>query len=378
MGRIRSYGDILLVFLFMAGLCAPALFMVSGIKFRETLTENRTKAAFPEFNLKRISQLNLRLVAYIPKFNEYFEDHFTFRDMLIRMNRNIKLRIFKINPFPEKFVIGRDGWMFLGNEHSKAISETKGLLNFSEAELDQISIRISESMQFFENQGITFYLVIAPEKSTVYGEFLPIAKSGKPTKLEQVREKLSGIGCRIVDMKKDFKKLTDPVIYYKSDSHWNEFGEFLGYQTLAGEIKRDFPTLRILQSDDFTIDTIRDYQGDNAQMLFLPWTDNKYIFSLRDTIPVAELQKQYTVPESYLWNPANYERRYGSIGCNLKILIFNDSFFREMPKFLGPGIKETVYIWSWWDKKIILNEKPDIVIYEKTERDIDHLLYRLK
>lgn len=374
MVKIKTYRNFVLIFLFMVVLSSPVLFMVSGCRFKETLTENRAKAKFPVFKIKRLSTLNSFLVIYIQKLNEYFEDNFSFRDILIRVNRNVKLRLLKTNPFPEKFVIGNGGWMFLGNEHSMAISESKGLVNFSETELDRIAINISKSIRFFNKAGIRFYLAIAPEKSTAYGDYLPILKTGKPTKLDQVKKKLSGIGCRIIDMKDDFHLIKNQVLYYKSDSHWNEFGEFLGYQTLIKGIKNDYPDISLLTFDDFIIDTIRDYQGDNAQMLFLPWTDNKYVFRKKDSEDVVELQERYTVPDTYLWNPADYERRYGNAKSNLKVLIFHDSFFREMPKFLAPCFKETVFIWSWWDKKIIMDEKPDIVIYEKVEREIDHLL----
>jgi alginate O-acetyltransferase complex protein AlgJ len=378
MGKIKFYRNLLLIFLFMIVLCSPVLFMVSGYQFKEIVEENRTKAKFPAFKIVRLPYFNNMLVSYIQKLNEYFEDNFAFREILIRLNRNIKLRLLRTNPFPEKFVIGRDGWMFLGNEHSMAISETKGLLNFSESELDQISDNITQAMRFFDKAGVRFYLAIAPEKSTVYGEFLPITKTGKPTKLDQLKIKLLGAGCRIIDMKDDFKNLKNPVLYYKSDSHWNEFGEFIGSQTLLNRIKCDFPAIKPLQLNDFIIDTIRDYQGDNAQMLFLPWTDKKYEFRQQNTTDVVELQKMYTVPNDYPWNPADYERRYGNAKKTLKVLIFHDSFFREMPKFLAPDFKETVFIWAWWDKKIILNEKPDIVIYEKVERDIDNLFYPIK
>jgi len=168
------------------------------------------------------------------------------------------------------------------------------------------------------------------------------------------------------------------VIYYKYDSHWNEFGEFTGCQTLISRIKEDFPQVRIMQVDDYIIDTIRDYKGDNAQMLFLPWIDNQYVFRERKLSGVLELPDKYSIPSTYLWDPANYERRFECKQQTLKVLIFHDSFFREMPKFIAPSFRETVFIWAWWDKKIILNEKPDIVIYEKTERDIDHLLFPLK
>ncbi len=378
MARIRSYKNILLIILFAVALSTPILVQLSGYKLKVITTENRPKANMPVFNMIKIKDLNKQLGLYFKDYNTYFEDNFAFREMLIEFYSYLKLGILRSDPFPEKIIIGREGWQFLGEAHSNTISETKGILNFSQSDLDLISKNMSESMLFLDSLNIRLYLAIAPEKSTVYGDYLPIRKSTNQTKLDQVKNRLATIGCRVIDLKDDLTKIQNPYIFYKTDSHWNEIGGFLGSQTLMKRLKNDYSMLPVLEMADFSIDTITDYQGDNAKLLFLHWPENKYIFTLNIPLEVIAKEKEYTVPSTYLWNPANYERRYSTSQNKLKVLIFHDSFFREFPKFLSPAFGETVFIWAWWNKAIILNEKPDIVIYEKVERDIDHLLYPLK
>jgi alginate O-acetyltransferase complex protein AlgJ len=374
MATIKFYGNIVLILLFIVTLICPILLQISGYKINAITSENRSKATMPEFKINSFTGLEKDLDAFIKMFQNYYNDNFTFRDLLIHLYRNIKLDLLKTDPFPEKVVIGREKWMFLGESHSLAISVTKGLINFSEKELEEITNNIQESINFFDNLDIHFYLAIAPEKSTVYGDYIPVLKSKKPTKLDQVKKRLLRVGCKIIDMKDDFNQIQNHLLFYKTDSHWNEFGEFLGYQTLMKRLKSNYPNLDVLQQADFQIDSINDYQGDNARLLFLPWAEKKYIFTTLNEQDVFESEKIYSVPTSYLWDPANYERRFGNNKKKLKVLIFHDSFFREFPKFIAPSFKETVFIWSEWNKKIILDEKPDLVIFEIVERGIDALL----
>ncbi|MCX6303949.1 MAG: hypothetical protein NT040_03185 [Bacteroidetes bacterium] len=377
MEKTRSHRSLVLAILFLVILGCPLLLQVSGYQFKGIAAENRAKAKFPVFEMKKLVGFNNDIGIYFAGLNDYFKDNFAVRDVLIWLYCKIKLGVLNTPPFPERVVIGREGWMFLGDLSSNAISETKGIINFNESELNMITRNFSQSISFFDSAGICFYLAVAPEKSTVYGDYLPIQKSKRPTKLEQVKKRLQTIGCPVIDMKDNFKQLLNPLLFYKTDSHWNEFGEFNGYQTLMQRLKSDYPGLAVLQVDDFVIDTTFNYQGDNARLQFIPGTDRKYEFSKHKGYEVAELEKSYQVPESYHWNPATYERRFGNQKKELKILIFHDSFFREFPKFLSPGFRESVFIWSVWNKKIILTEKPDIVIFETVERNLELLLYPL-
>jgi len=378
MAKIKFYRNLILIILFMTILVCPVVLQISGYHFKEITTENRVKTKFPDLKISGFAKSNKAIGRFLIAFDKYFKDNFAFRDILIRLYRNIKLGLLITNPFPDRVVIGREGWMFLGDYSSSTIKETKGLSVFSDRALELITKNIAESIRLCDSAGIGLYLAIAPEKGTVYGNFLPIIQSRRPTKLQQVKKQLNKIGFPLMDLKDNFKQLQNPAIYYKTDSHWNEFGEFYGYQTLMLHIKKDFPSLDILQINDFTIDTIFNHQGDLAKLLFLPGTERKYVFTVDNTRDIIEIGKKYSVPESYPFKPSTYERRSGNTSQELKVLVFHDSFFREFPKFLAPSFKETVFIWSVWDKKIILNEKPDIVIFEITERNLDLLLYPLK
>ena len=69
-----------------------------------------------------------------------------------------------------------------------------------------------------------------------------------------------------------------------------------------------------------------------------------------------------------------YESRYIGNANKFKILVFHDSFFNGMSKFFKESFGETVFVWSDLQFGLVEKEKPDILIYERVERDIDMLL----
>ena len=87
-----------------------------------------------------------------------------------------------------------------------------------------------------------------------------------------------------------------------------------------------------------------------------------------------ELEKKLLVPDNYFRASNNYEYRYKGKG-KLKVLVFRDSFSTSMIQFLKEYFGESIYIWHHdFNKEIIEQEKPDIVITEIIERDIDVLI----
>ena len=376
MVKIRSAINLAICAVFLILLCLPIVFQVSGIRFNFSTIENRKKTEFPV--LITTNGIPLRNAAlFIDQFNSYYSDNFAIREIMIQLYTNFKINLLHTNPFPEKVVFGNEGWIFLGDSWSDAITETKGIKNFSDQELDEITKNVTESQKYFDLKRITFFLAIAPEKSTVYGEKLPIQQSARQTKLEQVKKRLSAIGCKLIDLKDDLNKNQNFPLYYKTDSHWNEIGAYYGYVSLMNTIVTSFPMLEILKLQDFSIDTNNHYSGDLANMLSLKIMECRFVLTPVFKRESNRLPGKLKIPESYTRNPKLYERRFGNKIGNLKVLVFHDSFFMTLYKFIPESFRETVLIWSVWEKDIIEQEKPDIVVYELVERDIDALLYPL-
>ena len=115
--------------------------------------------------------------------------------------------------------------------------------------------------------------------------------------------------------------------------------------------------------------------GDLNKMLMLK-KDEPYIFLKFKTPETAvELENKLEVRKGYHNNPSIFENRAKSETNDLKILIFHDSYIGYYSKYIKENFGSSVFIWDFvLDKKLILNEKPDILYHEILERDLDLLL----
>mgnify|MGYP003510692474 CR=1 FL=1 len=81
-------------------------------------------------------------------------------------------------------------------------------------------------------------------------------------------------------------------------------------------------------------------------------------------------------PTKIYVDPSEYEFRYKSPSKNnSKIVFIRDSFFILFIKYVSEHFKESVFIFHReFDLKILKNEKPDFIVEEIVERDIDIII----
>ena len=355
-------------------LLSPTILRTTGaIKTPESGLFNR-QPVFPHLEISHLLSFKPGKKSVTSAIVRYYSEICGFRELLVPLYLEIKSNLFHVSPYPDKVVYGQQGWFFLGDEYSHVISESKGLINFSEQELKRIEDNMLNTQEYCRRRNIRFYLALAPDKSDVYGCYLPIEKANRPTKVDQVVTRLSKCNFRIINLGKDFTLYNNRQLYLKTDSHWNQFGLFIGYQTLMNAIKTDFPDIQPLNINQFVIDTVDDYKGDLTSMMSLKRKDQRIEFKSKIVSEVSHENKRLPVPEGYTLDPTFYERRFFNKKGNHKTLIIHDSFFHSMPKFMKENFRESVFLWCYFDYRIIDREKPELVIYELAGREIDALL----
>ena len=90
----------------------------------------------------------------------------------------------------------------------------------------------------------------------------------------------------------------------------------------------------------------------------------------------TEEKKKLQVPEYFKRAGEDYEKRYRSQEkfAKHKLLVFRDSFCTTLIPILRQNFSESLFVWETkLVEDIITDEKPDIVILELIERDIDFL-----
>ena len=136
-------------------------------------------------------------------------------------------------------------------------------------------------------------------------------------------------------------------------------------------IVRDFPGLKVFSMNDFKLDTMTSETHDLTGMLSLKLPEDSVIMEPKFISHAKPEKNKLPVPDYYTRNSNDYEIRFINDHRPLKVLIFRDSFFTAMIPFFKESFGESVFIWSSYDRSLIDIEKPDLIICEVIEREIE-------
>ena len=302
---------------------------------------------------------------FFSEYDSYFQDHFGFREQLIRLNEKIPLKIQKSIESIDAFS-GKNGWYFINFDRNLKDFAKKNLLTADE--LKEFKKNISNTMEWCKAQNIPCVFLICPNKHSVYPEFYPFERPDGITRADQMTTVFEELNANyifprdyILLRKADF----DFPLYYETDTHWNPQGAYLASILLREKIQKFFPDANFPKIE---YETKIDYSmtaGDILPMLGI--SESKSTQPILN--PIGHDQSDFYI---YLKN----EGRDGvhTKGANPSLpraLIFRDSFFAALEPFVSPLFSEADYQWKQFDescKEIVLNYKPDIIIFEAVER----------
>lgn len=351
--------------IFMVGIFLPNIFNGLGIKVGEN-TEQRQLAKKPVFNMA-ISTIN----SYPKSYENYFNDNFGLKNLLVRWNSYLNVKLLKQSPL-ETVTVGKDGWLFYSKERDENLIDVyRGVTLFNEEELEKIKKNLEGRRDWLKSQGIPYVLMVTPNKETIYGEYLPdnIKKISEETRLDQLLSYLEkNSDLKVIDIRKEMSsKKAEERLYDKTDSHWNDYGAYIGYRAIMDDVSKAIPKVQSKELNEFQIEkkTLNE-GGDLAKMLSIPksFSEEHIILnpkSPRTALPVEKYPyklKQGTVMETKDKNAP-------------RLLMFMDSFTVRLIPFMSEHFSTSVYQWSHdMDKNLVNQAKPDIVVHEIAERFI--------
>lgn len=218
----------LLAIIFIFILLIPSLESVFGFSPVKELFEKRLPVSKPQFSWSK---------SYPSEFEAYFDDNFGMRKTLIYLNSFISDKIFSESP-DSRAVIGKEGWLYFDNRNSLLDAAGK-------VDLDQILINrgvdsFYKNWQLLKSKNIKYLLVIAPDKSSVYPEFLP--NYIKPVSARRIDKFINALTAKypdfpILDLRPimlEAKK--HEVVYHQTDTHWNRRGSHWGYVEIMNKL----------------------------------------------------------------------------------------------------------------------------------------------
>ncbi|MFO1463165.1 MAG: hypothetical protein U1F66_05265 [bacterium] len=162
------------------------------------------------------------------QFESYFNDHFGFRNTLIRARNQIIFSIFRESP-NDQVLVGEKNHLFFRQYLKEYLLEPA----LTEKEFLKISESIKSLQDESQKRGVKFLFFIGPEKGTVYPEYLPfpysVASRIASPYYHRISPYLKTAGINYLDTIAllGSEKTSGQRLYFQRDTHWNYYGGFL-------------------------------------------------------------------------------------------------------------------------------------------------------
>lgn len=325
---------------------------------------------YPKILITSFCVLLLFLGVYTTKSLEFLADNHDLRDNLISWAMNLKFLVLKDNFFSNIMYTRDHQWLNYTGEAS--IDDAQNVIPFTSEQLEIIHAKLSNIQQTLNERGIKFYLVIPPNKLTIYPDDLDrIAPKHQPiSRLDQLIEfERIHTGLNVIDIRSELLEAKKSnQVFYSTDTHWNDYGSWIGYTKMMSVISKDFPAVIANPIEKFNVGQ-KHYSGDLASM-----SGNLLIEETTHTFSVQtprEVKHDNTVSDSgvsvimsYIDDP------------ELPVsLVFRDSFYTHLHGYMSQHFSKSVCLWSFiFDYEKVDEVQPDLVIVEIAERYIDQLL----
>ena len=260
---------LLLIIAFFGALCLPVLQMRFHFFPEPENTENRELAQAPTGPYASLGE-------FAEGWERYAVDNFGFRPYLIRWNSILKLTFLGVSPVPS-VILGKDSWLFYHSEalaDGNTINDFRGTIPLSQAELVRLQRQLEANQRAFAARNIAYLVAIVPNKSTIYSEYLPdsIRTFRSTTRLDQLVDHMRRHSqVKILDLRDAlFRAKSEHPVYWKTDSHWNSYGAYIGYVEIMRQLSAYLPALAPAPIAADAVKTERaPTGGDLAHMLFL-------------------------------------------------------------------------------------------------------------
>jgi alginate O-acetyltransferase complex protein AlgJ len=360
--RGSRLNDWLIIVLFCVMLLAPFITQMTGLA-ADSANENRTLAPYPEIN-------SLREVKLLPKLLEdYVNDRFGLRSQLVHFNSLLRYRLGISSN--RQVIVGKDGWLFYTAD--KLMEQHTGADIFTPAELENWVKWMEADRDWLAKRGIGFYIIIAPDKNTLYPEKLPDYPRGAVTRIDQLAARLSHSDLEFIDPREELfrAKAAGEMVYIPWDTHWSERGAFVAYQLLMERIRKQHPSLVPYSLDDYNIVYGAPAARDLAYMLTL---DKEFSYSVERMFP--KWKSHQTTPQATTYRPGwgwRITENKNDLKDRPRLLVFGDSFTDYV---LGPYMLYETFrdpVWTFhmggaFNFDLVDEVKPDIVVVQFAER----------
>ncbi len=287
---------------------------------------------------------------FLSDLSKWVNDRFFLRQEMITLDNGVTALLGVSGE--KKVVVGRDGWLFFGD----TVDGYTGMATLSERELFSVYKNIELMNEYCLSSGRDFSFVIAPNKNSLYGEYMPdYGVKAETTDAEKLIEMLKSAGIKSPDLFKAIGE-KDEALYFKHDSHWNSKGAALG----ADIINNAFGVKTNFFEGDFSV-ALRN-TGDLYGMIYPALTDTEIDWRLEDERDFEFTGSGKTPTSITITTKSDREG---------KLLAYRDSFGSLLFPYLAESYGECHF-----SRKTAydLTLESDYVMVELVERNLSYLL----
>lgn len=267
---------------------------------------------------------------------------------------------------------GKENWLFLGNSYDASVEKLRLVKTPDKEDIDAISTKMKEIVGTANKFNTQVVFIMGPNKESIYPEFLPITLT--PSDLKYSSYFLNALRdipkLNVYDPTFDLKnaKESEGLLYWKTDTHWNQKGAYIAFKGLAKNLslptpKIDFKPGPEYEGDLIGISKLEDFPLSKLDNWVLNW--DKKALSIERELP-DEHESPFGHPKMVTTSNALTDKYVWVVG---------DSFSHSLAPYLNATFKNVRYVGHWGDKLDNLpkelakaDKKPDIILIERVER----------
>jgi hypothetical protein len=285
----------------------------------------------------------------------YIADRFAFRQQFITAYAHINAAIFHEST-SDDVIIGKEGMLF----YAKTMDDYLHRNTLSSRSINGIARTLSMIQAYSEQQGTEFVFTIAPNKNSLYGEYMPDVGTQFNTEknIDMLVKAIKRYDIKYADLTAVLSQTqTDELLYHKLDSHWTNHGAAIAYQTISESLG-----IEPHNWTDEPYSIVSEHEGDLYKMLYP--TGKKL-----DDNAVYDRKFDFDYD-----GPADAIRIDSNSSASNSLLMFRDSFGNALYPFFADSFGTATfsrlnpYRIDWLD-----NGSYDYMVIEIVERNINWL-----
>ncbi|MBE6725914.1 MAG: hypothetical protein E7576_12135 [Ruminococcaceae bacterium] len=298
-------------------------------------------------------------------FENWFSKHFAYRDRLVTAYSHLREFLFRTGN--DQVIVGKDGFLFF----SETLDCYTGENPMTAEELESAAEAVANLSDYAADCGVPFLFVCAPNKNTVYGEYMPDTipqRSGgtDASDLTRLRALLNGRGVKTLDLRPILAaEKENALLYHKRDTHWNAEGARIAAKAILEAAGRTVP---VWMDQPLTVVT-KTFEGDLDSLLYPGEEryDEDFVLSIEDGFIY---KGNYRTPMDMRVETENVSGEgHGSV------LMFRDSFGNALIPQFGNAAEHVLFNRANPYRIDMLDGGGyDLVILEIAERNLRDLI----